>query len=101
MAGYQAEGTRGRDLQEGVKELKIFGKTYRVNAEVFLLEGLSGHADQQELVQWLSDLPAAPKHLFLTHGELAALLGLQQHLKEQLGWESTIPQLLEWVDLPL
>ncbi|AMM51914.1 metallo-beta-lactamase [Rufibacter sp. DG15C] len=101
LAGYQAEGTRGRDLEEGAKELKIFGKIYQVNAEVFSLEGLSGHADQKELLDWLSDLETPPRHLFLTHGEPDALAGLQQKIKVQLGWESHIPTLLEQVDIQL
>jgi metallo-beta-lactamase family protein len=53
IVGYQAEGTRGRKLIEGAKELKIFGKYYEVNANVVEIESLSAHADQKDLLNWL------------------------------------------------
>ncbi|MBA9077180.1 MBL fold metallo-hydrolase RNA specificity domain-containing protein [Rufibacter quisquiliarum] len=92
LAGYQAEGTRGRQLEDGAKELKIYGKTYAVKADVCSLEGLSGHADQQELLDWLSELQTAPEQIFLVHGEPDAAAGLQKKIRETLGWECAIPQ---------
>lgn len=99
LAGYQAEGTRGRDLLNGVSELKFFGKHYSVKARVELLEGLSGHADQNELLEWVSSLKKAPEHLFLVHGEPEATRALRSALKERLGWEAKIPQLFDIVEL--
>lgn len=99
LAGHQAEGTRGRDLLNGVSELKFFGKHYPVKARVELLEGLSGHADQNELIEWVSSLEKAPEHLFLVHGEPEATRALRSALKERLGWDARIPQLFDIVEL--
>ncbi|GAB2533845.1 MBL fold metallo-hydrolase RNA specificity domain-containing protein [Rufibacter soli] len=99
LAGYQAEGTRGWQLEQGAPELKIFGKTYAVKAEVLSLEGLSGHADQKELLDWLSDLKTPPKKVFLVHGEPAAAQTMKEKIKEHLGWDCHIPQRNELVDL--
>jgi metallo-beta-lactamase family protein len=67
LVGFQAEGTRGRQLLEGFSQLKIRGKFYQVKAKVLPLDGLSAHADQPELLEWASQV--APGHVFLVHGE--------------------------------
>jgi metallo-beta-lactamase family protein len=95
MAGYQAEGTRGRALLDGASELKFFGKYYPVKARIETLEGLSGHADQQELLDWVSDLQSPPGQTFLIHGELNAADALRVKLKDQYGWSAEIPELFE------
>ncbi|AKQ45136.1 metallo-beta-lactamase [Rufibacter radiotolerans] len=99
LAGYQAEGTRGWQLEQGAPELKIFGKMYAVKAEVLNLEGLSGHADQKELLDWLSEMKTPPKQVFLVHGEPTAAQMLKDKIKEKLGWGCFIPQRNEIVDL--
>ena len=95
LAGYQAEGTRGRALLEGASELKFFGKYYSVKAKIELLEGLSGHADQQELLDWVSDLKNPPEQIFLIHGESNSADALRVKLKDRFGWDSEIPELFE------
>lgn len=95
MAGYQAEGTRGRALLDGASELKFFGKYYPVKARIETLEGLFGHADQQELLDWVSDLQSPPGQTFLIHGELNAADALRVKLKDQYGWSAEIPELFE------
>ena len=69
IVGYQAEGTRGRKLLEGAKEIKIHGKYYPVKANILEIEGLSAHGDQKDLLNWLSELENKPKKVFLVHGE--------------------------------
>lgn len=100
LAGYQADGTRGRKLLEGEKTVKIYGKIYEVNAEVTLVEGLSAHADQGELLRWMSQLSQAPEKIFIVHGEASGSQGLQQKIQQQYGWESTIPGLFDIVEIP-
>ncbi|MEQ8624409.1 MAG: MBL fold metallo-hydrolase [Vicingaceae bacterium] len=93
LAGYQAEGTRGRALLEGATELKVYGKHYPVKAEVVNLEVLSAHADQSELLDWMSDIKKEPKRIFITHGEKEGAEALKEKIKENYGWNSEIPKL--------
>ena len=101
LVGFQAEGTRGRNLLEGAHELKIFGKYIPVKARVVQLETLSAHADQSELLDWLSSIATAPKHLFLVHGEPTAREALRIKLWEEKGWQSDLPGLFDVVEIPL
>ena len=99
LAGYQADGTRGRKLLEGADTLKIYGKEYPVEAEILNLEVLSAHADQGEMLDWLSDLEKAPEHLFIVHGESEASATFASKIKEQYGWDSVIPELYSIVEI--
>jgi len=67
LVGYQAEGTRGRALLDGAKEVKLFGKFFPVNAMIENLEGLSAHTDQNGLIEWVSGLKQKPEHVFIVH----------------------------------
>ena len=69
LVGFQAEGTQGRALLEGTKEIKLYGKYFKVNAHVENIEGLSGHADQNELISWLSNIKQSPENIFIVHAE--------------------------------
>ena len=93
FVGYQAEGTRGRALLNGAKELKVYGKWLPFAMQVQKMDGLSGHADQDDLLDWLSDLQTAPEHFFIIHGETDEAEALKQKLMEVKHWESTIPKL--------
>jgi len=97
LVGFQAEGTRGRNLLEGAHELKIFGKFVPVAAHLRDLQALSAHADQAELLWWLSALEKEPEHLFLVHGEPTAQDALRIKLREATGWTARIPELMETV----
>jgi len=101
LSGYQAEGTRGRDLLEGASHLKIQGVHYPVRARVEQLHSLSAHADQAGLLDWLSALPRAPQELFIVHGEPDAALALQNRLAEAKGWQSQIAQAGQVLELTL
>ena len=101
LVGYQAEGTRGRQLQEGASEIKFYGKYYPVKAKIQSIHGLSAHADQNELVDWLKDIEKTPQKVFLIHGEPTSSDALRVKIKDIYGWSVEIPHLddlkiLEW-----
>jgi len=93
LAGYQAEGTRGRKLLEGATEIKIYGKYYPVKATILNIHSLSAHADQSELLDWLSDIKEAPEKTFIVHGEAQAADTLRVKIKDHYGWKCDIPEL--------
>lgn len=98
LVGFQAEGTRGRALLEGAKEVKLYGKFFPVKAEIKNLEGLSAHTDQKGLIDWVSGLKQQPEHIFITHGETKSANGLKEKIKEVYGWDSTIPSLNDIIE---
>ena len=85
LAGFQAEGTRGRKLLEGASEVKIYGKEYPVEAEIINLEVLSAHADQKEMLDWMSEIENVPEKIFVVHGETAAAATFKEKVKERYG----------------
>lgn len=95
LAGYQAEGTRGRQLLEGAQEIKFYGKYYPVKAAIHHIESLSAHADQQELLDWINTIETIPEKVFLIHGEPNALDTFRVKIKDEFGWNVHIPQLNE------
>jgi len=99
LAGFQAPGTRGEALENGADEIKIHGQFIPVRAEVVSLASMSAHADYTELVQWLGKLKAAPKRVFLTHGEPKAADALRRHFDRAFGWNAEIPEYKETVQL--
>ena len=99
LVGYQAEGTRGRQLLEGAHEVKFFGKYYPVKAEVHHMDSLSAHADQLEILDWLSNIKNMPEEVFLIHGEPNSLDALRVKLENKLGWKPKIPKLSEVVEI--
>jgi metallo-beta-lactamase family protein len=99
LVGYQAEGTRGRQILEGAKEIKFFGKYYPVNAKVESIHSLSAHADQGELLDWLSDINNTPTNVFLVHGEPTARDVFRVKLQDVYQWKSYAPKLYEEIEL--
>ncbi len=95
LVGFQAEGTRGRQLLEGAHELKLFGKYHPVNAKIEHLESLSAHADQKELFQWMKEIKNIPEKVFLIHGEPSALDAFKVKISDIYGWMVHIPKLNE------
>ncbi|GAB3823945.1 MBL fold metallo-hydrolase RNA specificity domain-containing protein [Hymenobacter jeollabukensis] len=93
LVGYQAEGTRGRRLQDGEREIKMFGDWVPVRCHVAELDGFSAHADRGELLRWLHGFQQAPKRTFVVHGEPAAAASLAQTLRLERGWANvTVPE---------
>lgn len=99
LAGFQAEGTRGRALQEGAKVLHLFGQAVPVNSEVVTLGQFSAHAGKSELLQWLSGVQNPPRQTWLTHGEPAAAQALQAAIKNKFHWDCSVARYLDTVDL--
>ncbi len=97
LAGFQAEGTRGRALQEGAKTLNIFGQAVAVCAEIVEMGQFSAHAGKSELLRWLAALPAPPKQTYLTHGEPVAAQALQAAIQQKLGWKAAVARYLDTV----
>ncbi|MGB7843916.1 MAG: MBL fold metallo-hydrolase [Salinimicrobium sp.] len=101
LAGYQAEGTRGRQLLEGASEIKIFGKYYQVKAKIKNISSLSAHADQQGLLSWVSEIKNIPETVFLVHGEKTASDVFRVKIKDTFGWHVQLPHLQETVEIML
>jgi metallo-beta-lactamase family protein len=99
LGGFQAEGTRGRALQEGAKTLNIFGQAVPVGAEIVELGQFSAHAGKSELLRWLAALPAPPKQTYLTHGEPAAAQALQAAIQDKFKWKAAVARYLDTVPL--
>ena len=99
FVGFQAEGTRGRQLVDGALEVKIHGRSIPVKATVARLDGMSAHADQAEIVRWLTGFTKAPKTTYLVHGEVASMEALKQTIGDALGWHVEIPQMNETVQV--
>jgi metallo-beta-lactamase family protein len=98
LVGFQAEGTRGARLQQGAPSVKIHGEEVLVKARVASISGFSAHADEEELVRWLSTFPSPPRRTFLVHGEPTALAAAQARM-DRLGWAAQVPRHLEEVAL--
>ena len=93
LVGFQAEGTRGRQLLDGVHEIKIFGKYYPVKSSIRHIESLSAHADQRELLHWIDNIKNIPEKVYLIHGEPAALDTFRVKIKDTYHWNVHIPKL--------
>ena len=101
LVGFQAEGTRGRQLLNGIHEVKIYGKYYPVEAQVLNIQSLSAHADQAELLNWMGAIKNTPEHVFIVHGEAQASDVLRVKIKDKFGWECSIPELNSMVSFDL
>jgi metallo-beta-lactamase family protein len=99
FTGFQAEGTRGRQLVDGAREVRIHGQSIAVNARVTKIDSMSAHADRGEILRWLGTLPAAPKRLCLVHGEPAPMDALKTLVRQRLGWDAHTPHHLERLPL--
>ena len=95
LVGFQAEGTRGRQLKEGVHEIRFFGKYYPVKATIKTIESLSAHADQSDLIQWMKTIKNIPETVYLIHGEPTALDAFRTKIENTYGWHVKIPQLTD------
>ncbi len=93
IPGYQAEGTRGRSIHDGVHEIKIHGEYYPVRAHIEDIRTMSSHADQAQIIDWLSGLQKDPSCIFINHGEPKSSDALRIKIKDTFGWEVKIPQL--------
>src|SRR5271165_655885 len=99
LGGFQAEGTRGRALQEGAKMLSLFGQVVPVLAEIVEMGQFSAHAGKSELLRWLTGLQVPPKQVYLTHGEPAAAQSLQQAIVQNFKWKTAVARYLDTIEI--
>ncbi len=99
FVGYQAPGTLGYSIVNGAKKVKIFGDEIAVNARIEYIEGYSGHADQEWLMNFIYSFITKPKHIFLVHGEEDSQNVLQQKIINETGITTTIPNFGETYEL--
>jgi metallo-beta-lactamase family protein len=91
IVGFQAQGSTGRQIVDGAKEVRLFGETVSVKAKVFTIGGFSAHADQNDLLEWAGHFESHPR-VFLVHGEPSASESLAAKIKERLGLDIYIPR---------
>lgn len=91
FVGYQANGTLGRSLIEGASSVTLFGETIHVQAKIEKLEGISGHADKEHLIEWLKAISPKPKMVFVVHGEDSVCDTFTNCLKEEHGYNAVAP----------
>ena len=89
--GYQSEGSPGRKIQDGAKEIKIFGEDVAVRAKIQTLPGLSGHADRLGLLEWIEAFKYKPRQVFVVHGEDQVAELFSKTLSEECGIRSAAP----------
>ena len=99
FAGYQAEGTRGRLLQDGAKEVKLLGEVVPVRAQIKVIDGFSAHADQGEILRWLGTFKQAPRMTYIVHGEPPAASALADSIRERFKWKVEIAKYQQKVAL--
>jgi metallo-beta-lactamase family protein len=102
LVGFQAPGTRGFDLAHGASQLKALGRYLSVRCEVEVFEGMSVHADADDLLRWLAGTPgevAPPDVCYLVHGEEESSAVLADRLRHELGWLAVVPHQGEVVRL--
>ena len=100
FVGYQAVGTRGRLLTDGAKEIKLLGRVYPVAARIERIDSMSAHADSSEIMRWLAGFTAAPRMIYLVHGDPTALTALSATIRAERRWPVHIAAHLERVEIP-
>jgi metallo-beta-lactamase family protein len=91
FVGYQAMGTRGRQLVDGASAVRIHGQSVAVAARIARIDSMSAHADRSEILRWLGTLPRRPGRLCLVHGEPGPMDALKALVKDRLGWDAHTP----------
>lgn len=91
FVGFQAEGTLGRKLVDGAKKVKIFGEDISVNARIEMIEGFSGHADRDGLINWINRFNRKPSKIFIVHGEEPVMNEFASLINTRFGIETVIP----------
>ena len=99
FAGYQAAGTRGRQLKDGAKTTRIHGQDVVVRAEIQALESMSAHADSNEIMKWLGQFKTPPKLTCLVHGEPGPMDALKDRIERELKWNVKTPMPMEKMDV--
>jgi metallo-beta-lactamase family protein len=99
LAGYQAEGTRGRKLKDGVQVVRIHGQDVPVRAQVESVDSMSAHADAGEIMRWLGGFTKPPALTCLVHGEPGPMDALKARIEKELHWKVKTPEWGEKIEL--
>ena len=99
FVGYQAAGTRGRQLVDGARDVRIHGQSISVNARIAKIDSMSAHADRGEIMRWLGTFPAKPSRVCLVHGEAEPMDALKTLIQQRLDWTAETPQHLQKLSL--
>jgi len=99
FVGYQANGTLGRRIVNGEKQVRILGQNYPVKARVVQVNGFSAHADKEELFKWLTALKKPPRRLFVVHGEPQSAQHFADYVGQKTGWKVSVPAYQEEITL--
>ncbi len=99
FVGYQAEGTLGRRIIEGAKQVRVYGEDVAVNAKIHTLGGFSAHADREGILNWIGNIKNPHLKVFVIHGEAEASMSLSEAINSQLGFHAYVPKWGEIVDL--
>ena len=91
FVGYQAVGTLGRQIVDGAKTVRILGQQHKVKAKIVQVHGFSAHADRYELLTWLKGLKSPPRGIFVVHGETESASNFGDYIREQTGWNVSVP----------
>ncbi len=92
FVGYQAVGTLGRSIVDGIKKVRILGEKRSIKAKIVRIHGFSAHADRDELLDWLKELEAPPRGVFVVHGETESARSFGNYVREQTGWKVSVPE---------
>jgi metallo-beta-lactamase family protein len=99
FVGYQAQGTLGRLILDGARQVRIFGEMVPVKARVERITGFSAHADRSELLRWAGALASPPRRAFVIHGEPATAQRFAETLQKEKGWSAMVPAAGQAVEL--
>lgn len=99
FTGYQAVGTRGRALQDGVRSVRMYGKDVHVRARIETLDGLSAHADRSEILDWIKTGPGKPQKAYIVHGEPESSMALAEGIREQSSIDVHLPEYKDKVEI--
>jgi metallo-beta-lactamase family protein len=99
FVGYQASGTLGRQLLDGAQEVRLFGKYWPVSLEVEQIQGFSGHADHNELLDWLGRMPGGPKQVAVVHGGSNVTQTFAADVRSRFGCPVVVPAFRDRVEI--
>ena len=101
LCWVSSEGTLGREIVDGNKEVEIYGKKYQVRANIITLGGFSAHADKHDLLDWVGKMSKKPTKTYICHGDEQISLGFAETLKESFGMNAEVPYYDSEVSLEL
>ena len=91
FVGYQAQGTKGLLIKNGLRKIRLHHQEIDIEAEVFSMESLSAHADSDDMIAWMKNIKLPPRKVFLNHGEQNALFAMKYRIENEILWPAEVP----------